>query len=77
MVVLVCNPSIQEVGAGGSEVQGHLSLVSKMEASLRHMKPCLTNQRNEKDRGLGLAVEGGLRKTETISMSSMHFLYSL
>jgi hypothetical protein len=48
-VIHSCNPSIQEMERGESEIQGQLLLHSKFEASLGYMKPCLkrNKQTNE------------------------------
>lgn len=45
----VYSPCIQEVAAGGSEIQGseiqgYVQLCNEVQANLRHMKPCLNNQ---------------------------------
>lgn len=36
-----CQPGVQQVEAGGQEVQGHLWLRGEFEASLGYMKACL------------------------------------
>lgn len=41
MVAHACNPSIPEVGAGGSQVQGDLQLHSKYGVSMGYMRFCL------------------------------------
>lgn len=41
VVMYDCNPSTNEVGAEGAEIQGHLLLHSEFEASWGYMRPCL------------------------------------
>lgn len=47
MIVFAYSPSIREVEAEGSRVQSHLWLLSELEASLVHMRPCLKTKRNK------------------------------
>lgn len=42
-----CYPSLWEVGAEGSGVQGHPWLHRKVKANLAYMKPCLTKKQNK------------------------------
>lgn len=44
-VAHVCNPSTQEVEAGGSKVQRHPWLHSSFNDSLRYMKSCLERRK--------------------------------
>lgn len=42
LVVHACHPSHQEAEAGGSRVQGHPWLHSKLEGSLGYSRPCIS-----------------------------------
>lgn len=46
VVVHICNLSIQEAGTGGPGVKGHPWLLSKCEANLGCMRPCLIKGKN-------------------------------
>lgn len=45
MVVCICNLSTQE--AGGSKIQEHPLIYTKLEASLRYMRPLFKNKTNK------------------------------
>lgn len=44
------NPSIWEVYAGGSEIQGHLWLHSEFEASPGYMKSCIKKYKTKQNK---------------------------
>jgi hypothetical protein len=51
MVVHSCNPSTQEVEAGGSQIRGQLGLHSKFQTSLGYIvRPCLQNKQTTKQK---------------------------
>lgn len=57
MVVLTCNPSIQRVETGRSEVQGHLELHHNFFKSLGYMTTCLLKMKKEIFRSFCLELE--------------------
>jgi hypothetical protein len=48
MVVHVCNPSTEELKAGGLAVQSHPCLCGKFEASLGYKRPFCKNSKKQK-----------------------------
>lgn len=54
MLVHVCNPSFQDIGASGLKMQGFPGLNSLLQASLGYVRFCSENQPKRKQKGTSL-----------------------